>query len=469
MRYHRHHASSPSTDEHHRFGGAGKTFPMFHRVTKTGVIYATSRAASHGFRVDDSSWANMGQGAPETGPLPNSPPRNFTMSIPDAELEYAPVTGLTELREKVATYYNHLYRQGKESQYTASNVCIVPGGRAGITRIMAVLGNVQVGYFTPDYTAYEQALGLFLRISPSPLLHQDVNEALMSPEDFEFQCTGRGVGAILMSNPANPTGQSVEGDNLKRYVEIARNQETALIMDEFYSHYYYDGDAVDPADGGVDDDANWPKTVSSAAYIDDVNSDPILIINGLTKNWRCPGFRICWIVAPASMVEMIGAAGSYLDGGANAPLQRLSLPLMDLDFIRKDAWALQRHFREKRDFLLSKLADMGILVKWKPTATFYVWADLSHLPPPLNDCLVFLEECVKHKVVCVPGVFFDINPRGICNIQRSKCISNVRFSYGPPFENLKKGMEQIKTMVAEWKRAPITASIYEKRVESGEL
>lgn len=66
------------------------------------------------------------------------------MTIPDAELEYAPVTGLPELREKVASYYNHLYRQGKSSQYTQDSVCIVPGGRAGITRIMAILGTCQV-------------------------------------------------------------------------------------------------------------------------------------------------------------------------------------------------------------------------------------------------------------------------------------------------------------------------------------
>jgi aspartate/methionine/tyrosine aminotransferase len=131
-------------------GGGGRghkpvpSFPMFHRVMKTGVIYATSRAAKHGFGApgceddddDDDPWANMGQGAPETGPLPNAPARNFSMHIPDAELEYAPVTGLSELREKVAHYYNHLYRPGKSSQYTADNVCIVPGGRAGITRIM---------------------------------------------------------------------------------------------------------------------------------------------------------------------------------------------------------------------------------------------------------------------------------------------------------------------------------------------
>ena len=127
------------------------------------------------------------------------------MNIQDAELEYAPTTGDTELRCKVAEYYNHLYRQDKESKYTYENICIVPGGRAGLTRVMAALGDVSVGYFTPDYTAYQQALGLFMRISPSPLLHRDVDEALMSSKEFEFEAGGRGLGAMLLSNPANPT------------------------------------------------------------------------------------------------------------------------------------------------------------------------------------------------------------------------------------------------------------------------
>ena len=37
----------------------------------------------------------------------------------------------------------------------------------------------------------------------------------------------------------------------------------------------------------------------------------------------------------------------------------------------------------------------------EPTATFYVWADISGLKEPLNDSLVFLEECLKRKVICV--------------------------------------------------------------------
>ncbi len=142
---------------------------------------------------------------------------------------------------------------------------------------------------------------------------------------------------------------------------------------------------MDPVDGGADDDTNWPKTISSATYIDNVNEDPIIIVNGLTKNWRLPGFRICWIVGPTKICEMLSSAGSFLDGGANAPLQKLALPLMDMDFIRRDTWALQRHFKMKRDFLLRELAILGITVQWQPTATFYIWANLSALPSPLSE------------------------------------------------------------------------------------
>jgi len=462
-----HHEKSENTDEVSKKLGISNEeddnpFPMFRHVEKTGVIFATAMAKERGFHPEDPSWANMGQGAPECEPLPGAPERKYEMNISFEEMEYAPTTGVMELRDKVATYYNHLYRQGKESQYKAENVCIVPGGRAGITRIMAALGETQVGFFNPDYTAYEQALGLFMRLTPSVYVHKDVNKPIMDPAEFEFQTVGRGVGTVLLSNPCNPTGQSIEGEDLEKYVEISRDHNVAMIMDEFYSHYYYDGDAVSPADGGADDDSNWPKTVSSCKYIDNVNKDPILIVNGLTKNWRCPGLRLCWVVAPAPIVELLGAAGSFLDGGANAPSQYLALPLMELDFIRRDTWALQRHFKKKRDYFLKELADLGINVQWQPNATFYVWADLSSLPKPLNDSLVFLNECTKHKIICVPGVFFDVNPRGIRQIAKSRCNQNVRFSYGPPMQNLVVGIKNLKEIIRKFEISPMRASLYVK-------
>jgi aspartate/methionine/tyrosine aminotransferase len=50
-----------------------------------------------------------------------------------------------------------------------------------------------------------------------------------------------------------------------------------------------------------------------------VNQDPIVIVDGLTKNWRLPGWRVCWIVGPKSLIDSVGSAGSFLEGGANSP------------------------------------------------------------------------------------------------------------------------------------------------------
>jgi hypothetical protein len=63
------------------------------------------------------------------------------------------------------------------------------------------------------------------------------------------------------------------------------------------------------------------------------------------------------------------------------------------------------------------------------------------------------------------GVFFDINPRGTRNVKTSKCNANVRFSYGPPMENLVLGMKQIANMVREWKMKTKSASTYNRESE----
>lgn len=57
--------------------------------------------------------------------------------------------------------------------------------------------------------------------------------------------------------------------------------------------------------------------------------------------------------------------------------------------------SLQKAFRTKRDHVLSRLEKMGLPVTVPPTATFYIWLDLSPLEAPLNNGLVFFEELLK--------------------------------------------------------------------------
>src|SRR5690348_11914359 len=98
------------------------SFSAFRTVPRTGVIFVTTEAARLGFRSGDPDWCNLGQGQPETGPLPGAPPRVDELSIAIGDQEYAPIAGIPDLREAIAGLYNRLYRRGLPSQYTAENV-----------------------------------------------------------------------------------------------------------------------------------------------------------------------------------------------------------------------------------------------------------------------------------------------------------------------------------------------------------
>ncbi len=122
-------------------------------------MWCTERASEFGFLEEPEKWANLGQGAPEVeDDIEGCFERPKTLDIAVNSREYGPTAGIRPLREAVARLYNEHHRQGKDSQYTWENVAIVPGGRAGLIRIAAVLNNAYVGFFIPDYTGMSPQL-----------------------------------------------------------------------------------------------------------------------------------------------------------------------------------------------------------------------------------------------------------------------------------------------------------------------
>ncbi|CAE6464522.1 unnamed protein product, partial [Rhizoctonia solani] len=114
--------------------------------------------------------------------------------------------------------------------------------------------------------------------------------------------------------------------------------------------------------------------------------------------------------------------------------------------------ALQKHFRAKRDHVLKRLEKLGLQVSIPPEATFYIWLDLRALPAPLNDGLTFFEELLKEKTIVVPGIFFEINPSSRRDLFSSPFHHFVRISYGPPLEDLNKGLDAIERVFRRAKR-----------------
>jgi N-succinyldiaminopimelate aminotransferase len=409
--------------------------PAFRSVPRTGVIFVTTEAARHGYRSADPEWCNLGQGQPETGPLPGAPPRVHTLPVSVDDQEYAPVPGLTDLREAVAALYNRLYRKGLPSQYTAENVSISGGGRAALTRAAASLGHVNLGHFLPDYTAYEELLDVFKAFTAIPILLEGDRGYAFTADDLKREVLGRGLSALLLSNPCNPTGKLVQGEELQRWVGLARELECSILIDEFYSHYIW---TARPGHLPIE---------SAARYVEDVNRDPVVLFDGLTKNWRYPGWRVTWTIGPRKVIEAVSSAGSFLDGGASRPLQRAAIPLMTEEHVTKETLATHAVFRDKRDRMLSRLDRLGIRADRAPDGTFYVWGNLAGLPPPLNDGMGFFRAALDRKVITVPGEFFDVNPGKRRSARASRFRHYTRFSFGPEQAKLDLALGRIEELV----------------------
>ncbi len=177
--------------------------PGFRTVPRTGVIYVMHRAEELGFGTHREQWSNLGQGAPE---VRRHPRRAAAPRAGPAPAQPSRVRADRRHPRRCASaspnFYNAIYRRGKRSQYTAENVSIAPGGRAAMTRLAAALGEINMGHFIPDYTAYEELLGSFKGFVPIPILQGARSSYRISIDELRREMVGRGLQAILCSNPA---------------------------------------------------------------------------------------------------------------------------------------------------------------------------------------------------------------------------------------------------------------------------
>jgi len=419
--------------------GDERALGAFRKVPRTGVIYvmgeATRLGYRHGGEPTEDGWCNLGQGQPETGPLPGSPPRCEALSIHVDDQEYAPVAGLWELREAIADFYNRAYRRGMPSRYSAENVSVSGGGRGALTRVAAALGQINLGHFLPDYTAYEELLDVFRLFSPIPILLEAERGYAFSVGDLRREIQGRGLSAILASNPCNPTGKHVRGEELAAWVRTAEELDCTLLLDEFYSHYVYGMGGPAPME-------------SAARYVENVDTTPVVVLDGLTKNWRYPGWRVTWTLGPREVIDAVASAGSFLDGGGSKPMQRAAVPLLSLDHVREETAAIQATFSRKREILVSGLRRIGVTIDCEPQGTFYVWGSVADLPEGINDGHSFFRAALDHRVIVVPGEFFDVNPGKRRAHRASRFRHHVRFSFGPSEAVITRAIDRLEKMVS---------------------
>lgn len=414
-------------------------FPMVREVPYMGVIWVVHQASLRGFTNGDPDWCNLGQGQPEVGEMQGDYPRINHIDLEPQDHAYGPVGGSLEVRQAIADMINRQYRQGK-MPYTADNISFAAGGRLSLTRLYTILADgCRIAYKNPDYTAYEDYLyGLRNRCMLLPIYTKPENAFRIPAQELADIIHQERVNCFVFSNPCNPTGEVIQGETLKRYVEIVRTENCLLGCDEFYSHFIYNDDGT-PAQGPV----------SALEFVEDVDKDPVVVFDGLTKSYRYPGWRAGWAVGPKHIIEQINRAASAVDGGPSMLTQRAALEALKPDRVATTTKALRNEFAKKRDYMLKELKDMGIEPAQAPNGTFYIWANIEKLPAPINDADDFFFACLEEKVMTVPGHFFDVRPYRVRPAEEPY-RHWVRLSYGPNMETVKKGLKRMRDVIQKY-------------------
>jgi aspartate/methionine/tyrosine aminotransferase len=231
----------------------------------------------------------------------------------------------------------------------------------------------------------------------------------------------------------------IAGDELAAWVALARRRRCTLLLDEFYSHFVFHAGV--PGAGPV----------SAAAHVEDVNADPVILIDGLTKCFRYPGWRVGWVVAPREVIRTMAAAGSFLDGGPGRPIQRAATAILEPARADQETTAVRRVFAAKQHLTVTRLREMGVTFPAPPQGTFYAFGDVSALPAPLDTGLGFMRAGFGARVLTVPGEYFDVNPHRH-RAGESPLRRFVRFSFGPPRANLESGLDRLHEVVRDARR-----------------
>jgi methionine transaminase len=151
--------------------------------------------------------------------------------------QYAPMTGVKELREIISEKISKLYNV---NYHPDSEITVTSGGTEALfSAISAVVkAGDEVIVFEPAYDSYVPAIelngGVPVYIS---LKYPDYK---INWDEVKNKITKK-TRLIIINTPHNPTGAIFDETDLKKLSEIVRGTNIFLVSDEVYEHIVFDG------------------------------------------------------------------------------------------------------------------------------------------------------------------------------------------------------------------------------------
>ena len=330
-------------------------------------------------------------------------------ALQDGYTHYTPAVGLLALRERIAEFYQQRYNVKVEPR----RIVITPGASAALQLVMAVLVNPgdRVLMADPGYPCNRNFVYL-LNGQPLGIPVTAASAYQPTPQQVREYWT-EAVTALLVASPSNPTGTLLGEHVLREFHALAAARGGSLIVDEIYHGLVYDEQAT------------------TALAI----SDDVFVVNSFSKYFGMTGWRLGWLVAPDAYVSDIDKLAQNLFLAAPTVSQHAALKAFDEETI-SILESRRLDFRQRRDYLLPALRDLGFEIPVIPEGAFYLYANCSRLT---DDSYSFTSRLLEEAGVAItPGIDFGTH----------QPETHVRFAYTTSLENLQEGVRRLRAYLS---------------------
>ena len=303
---------------------------------------------------------------------------------------YSSAKGLLPARRAVVQYYQTLGVHGVDVEEVFLGNGVSELIMMALTALLETGDEVLVP--APDFPLWTAATTL----NGGRAVHYVCDEGAdwcPDPADIEAKITDR-TRAIVLINPNNPTGAVYPPEVLRPILDIARRHNLVVFSDEIYDKILYD-------------DLTHTATASLAPDL------LCLTFSGLSKGYRCAGFRSGWLVVSGPTQH----AASYLEGltmlaglrlCANVPAQQAIQAALGGYQSIYDLTLPGGRLREQRDRAVEALTAIPGVSCVKPKGALYAFPRIDPAVYPIHDDERFvLDLLLQEKVHIVQGTGFN--------------------------------------------------------------
>ncbi len=360
----------------------------------------------------------------------------YHLNIGQPDIATSPkfMEAIRKIDQKVVAYGNSLgdinlikaiqkYYDSWDIHYETKNIFVTNGGSEALE--MAVFSLCDPGdeilVFEPYYANYTSFAKLAsAKVRAVPTSAED-GYRLPDQETVEKYINDK-TRAILLTNPGNPTGVVYTRQEMDMIAGIVKKYNIALIADEVYREFVYDG------------------TYTSFGTYKDLDQN-LIMVDSVSKRYSACGARIGCVITRneelcaqfgklcqarlcAPMVEQIGAAALY------------ETPASYLEEVNKE-------YKKRRDTIAAGLAKIPGLVSSQPKGAFYVMVKF-----PVDDAEKFAIWLLQEfdingeTVMIAPGNGFYATP--------GKGVNEARLAYVLKSEDLEKALALLAEAVKQY-------------------